>query len=106
MLFRSRWLLSQRDNRGRTAFLLASQSGHVKVLEALKVNGQDMNEATTKNGWTALHLAAENGQVEAVKYLLANGAKKWTKVKAGNREGLTAKQVAEQKKRLEVVALF
>jgi ankyrin repeat protein len=106
LLQRDRWLLGQRDNRGRTAFLLAAQSGHVKVLQALKENGQDMNEATTKNGWTALHLAAENGQLEAVKYLLANGAKKGTKVKAGKREGLTAKQVAEQKKRLEVVALL
>ena len=99
-------MLNQRDKRGRTAFLLAAQKGHAKILEALKGYGQDFNEVTTKDGWTALHLAAESGQLEAVKFLLANGSKKWTKTKAGNKEGLTAKQVAEQKKKLEIVALL
>ncbi|KAF2823691.1 ankyrin [Ophiobolus disseminans] len=106
LLQRDRWLLGRRDSRGHTAFLLAAHRGHAKVLEALKENGQDFNEATTKDGWTALHLAAEKGHVETIKFLLGNGTKKWTKIKAGNREGLTAKQIAEQEKKLEVVALF
>lgn len=106
LLQRDRALLSHRDNRGRTAFLIAAQNGHVKVIEALKECGQDLNEATTKNGWTGLHLAAESGRAETVTYLLCSGAKKWIKVKAGSREGLTAKQVAEQKGRLEILALF
>ena len=106
LLQRDRWLLGHRDNRGRTAFLLAVQNGHVNVLAALKENGQNFNESTTKNGWTALHLAAESGQLETVKFLIANGTKKGTKVKAGNREGLTAKQIAEQKKKIEIVAIL
>ncbi|KAH7087770.1 ankyrin repeat-containing domain protein [Paraphoma chrysanthemicola] len=106
LLQRDRELLGLRDDRGRTAFLLAAQGGHTKVLGALKENGQDFNETTLKNGWTALHLAAENGKVDAVKFLINNGTKKWTKVKAGNREGCTAKQVAEFKKRLNVVAIL
>tara|TARA_R110002003_G_scaffold159_4_gene13761 strand:- start:20946 stop:21884 length:939 start_codon:yes stop_codon:yes gene_type:complete len=106
MLQRDRLLLGQRDNRGRTAFLLAAQSGHVKVLGALDKCGQDLNETTLKNGWTALHLAAENGHLQAVKFLIDNGTKKGTKIKDGNRKGCTAKQIAETKKRLEIVAIL
>jgi ankyrin repeat protein len=106
ILQRERGLLGHRDNRGRTAFLLAAQKGHVKVLTIMKENGQDFNEATVKEGWTALHLAADNNQLEAVKFLLAGGTKKSTKTKAGNREGLTARQIAEQKRKLEIVAIL
>jgi ankyrin repeat protein len=106
LLQRDRGLLSQRDNRGRTAFLLAAQKNHVKILQALKENGQDFNEVTTKNGLSALHLAAENGHVDAVEYLLANGTKKGLKIKAGDHKGLTAKEFAELKGKMEVMALL
>ncbi|EMD67828.1 hypothetical protein COCSADRAFT_54190, partial [Bipolaris sorokiniana ND90Pr] len=66
-------VLTTRDNKNRTAYLLAAQKGHVKVLQVLKNKGQDMNQATLKNGWTALHLAAEQGHVDTVKFLLENG---------------------------------
>jgi hypothetical protein len=106
LLQRDGSLLGKRDDRGRTAFLLAAQKGHVTVLTALKENGQDFNEATTRNGWTALHFAAEGGHLKAIKFLLANGARKTTKIKAGNSVGLTARQVAEQKKKLEIIAIL
>jgi ankyrin repeat protein len=90
-------LIDMRDNMGRTAFLWAAPRGHVEVLKVLKQHGQDLNESTTKNGWTALHLAAESDRVDAVKFLVANGTNKNAKVRDGQRKGLTAKQVAEQK---------
>jgi ankyrin repeat protein len=106
LLQRDKQLLGRRDGRGRTAFLLAAQKGHVKILTALKEQGQDFNDATATNGWTALHFAAEGGHADTVQYLLANSSNKATKVKAGNSKGLTARQVAEQKKKLKIVAIL
>lgn len=76
------------------------------MLAILKENGQDFNGVTTTNGWTALHLAAEGGHLDAVQYLLANGAKQWTKIKTGRREGYTAKQAAELEKKTEVATIL
>jgi ankyrin repeat protein len=72
----------------------------------LREYGQNLNEVTGTNGWTALHLAAENGHVEVVKFLLAHGAKREITVRDGNNKGLTAKEVAEQNKKPEVVAIL
>lgn len=106
LLQRDHWLLGRWDNKKATACSLAASRGHVHVLAALKENGQDLNEVRTKNGWTALHLAAENGHIEAVKYLLANGAKKEMRLKAGIRAGYTARQIAELSRKLEIVAIL
>lgn len=106
LLERHRWLIGLRDKYDRTAFIIAAEKGNIKVLEVLKSFGQDMNEMTVKQGWTALHLAAENGKVDAVKWLAENGTKKWLKVKEGPQKGLTAKQVAELKGRMDVVEVL
>jgi hypothetical protein len=106
LLQRDGALLGRYDHRGRTACSVAAQKGHVGILAALREYGQDLNEVTGNNGWTALHLAAENGHVEAAKFLLAHGAKKEIKVRDGNKKGLTAKDIAEQNKKLEVVAIL
>jgi hypothetical protein len=106
LLERDYELLRLRDNRGWTAFLFAAWEGHIQVLKALKAIGQDLNETTSNSGWTGLHLAAEGGHVETVKYLLDNGTKKWLKITGGKEEGKTAKDIAEQKKKFEVVALL
>jgi ankyrin repeat protein len=103
LLQRNVRVLNRRDNRGRTAFLLAAQSGHVGVLKVLKENGQNMDEATSKNGWTGLHLAAENEHVETVKYLVANGAEKNAVIKDGWAKGLSAKQISEKKGKIKVL---
>lgn len=101
-----RKLLSVRDSKNRTAFLLAAAQGHVAVLQALKDKGQDMNESTLKNGWTGLHLAAELNRVEAVKFLLANGARKNTRTTGGAAKGRTAKQIAEFKGHTQVAEIL
>jgi ankyrin repeat protein len=62
-----------------------------------------MNETTATSGWTALHLAAENGHVETVKWLVSHGTKKETTVRDGSRKRFTAKQIAEQKGRTNVL---
>jgi ankyrin repeat protein len=95
--------LDIRDNKGWTAFLYAARNGHADVLKALKEKKQDMNETTTKSGWTGLHLAAEMGRVNAVKFLVQNGAKKWIKVKKGDSIGLTAKEIAEKNDKKKVL---
>ncbi len=100
-------ILKMRDSRGRTAFHFAAKKGHIQVLEALKEKGQDINEPTSKSGWTGLHFAAENGHVDAVKWLLANGARKELRSKDGKSfKGVTAKQAAEKKGKVEVVKLL
>lgn len=106
LLQRDERLLPIRDNLGRTAFLLAARKGHLDVMKAMKEVRQDLNEVTAKNGWSGLHLAAEQGHVDVVKYLVANGAKKYIKVRDGRRKGLTAKQVAEKEGKMNVLALL
>jgi ankyrin repeat protein len=106
LLQRDRGLLGRWDTRGRTASTMAAANGHVAVLKVLKENGQDFNDVASKEGFTALHLAAGYGHVDAVKYLLANGARKNVKLKAGKRAGLTAKEVAEQDGKHDIVALL
>jgi hypothetical protein len=106
LLQRDGLLLGRYDHKGRTACSIAAYKGYVDILTALREYGQNLNEVTGNNGWTALHLAAENGHVEAVKFLLANGAKKEAVIKDGTKKGLTAKEVAERKNQLEVVAVL
>jgi hypothetical protein len=96
-------LLKPRDQWKRTAFLIAAEKGHLEVLKVLRQYGQDMNETTATSGWTALHLAAENGHVETVKWLVSHGTKKETTVRDGSRKRFTAKQIAEQKGRTNVL---
>jgi hypothetical protein len=106
LLQRDSTLLGRYDHRGRTACSIAAQKGRVDILAVLRDYKQDLNEATGTNGWTALHLAAENGHVEIVKFLLAHDANKEIIIRDGNNKGLTAKEVAEQNKKLEVAAIL
>ncbi|KAJ8109195.1 hypothetical protein OPT61_g7638 [Boeremia exigua] len=106
LLERSPRLLASRDKWDRTAFIIAVEKGHPRVLDVLKAFGQDVNETTLKNGWSGLHLAAENGSVDVVKWLLANGAKRGLKIRDGAHKGLTARQVAEKKGRTKVLEVL
>lgn len=82
------------DGDGKTAFVLAAENGHSRLLDSLRLRdvllraarvddvigmksclegGADV-EARDQNGWTPLHRAAFKGRVESVKVLLSHGA--------------------------------
>jgi RNA polymerase sigma factor (sigma-70 family) len=56
-----------------TNFTIAAQMGQVSLLEAMLVDGMDVNEPDVM-GRTLLHWAVENDHLEAVALLLQNGA--------------------------------
>lgn len=82
------------DGDGKTAFALAAENGHSRLLDSLRLRdvllraarvddvhgmknclaeGADV-DARDQNGWTPLHRAAFKGRVESVKVLLSHGA--------------------------------
>ena len=56
-----------------TALLMASQFGHVDVVQALLAKGADVN-AKDSRGLTALMMASQFGHVDVVQALIAKGA--------------------------------
>lgn len=58
---------------GTTALILAAETGHAEVVEALIAKGAGLN-ARNKTGMTALGLALDNGHDEIVRMLRDAGA--------------------------------
>lgn len=58
-----------RDSEQETAFLKASRSGHLDVVEFLAASGADI-KARNIYGAIALHLASRSGRFEVVEFLL------------------------------------
>ena len=56
-----------------TNFTIAAQLGQISLLEAMLVDGVDVNEPDSM-GRTLLHWAVENNHIEAIDLLLKNGA--------------------------------
>jgi len=56
--------------REKTAFLLAAQKGHIKILQALKELGQNFDETTIDSKYSALHLVSRTVrlQIACTKY--------------------------------------
>jgi ankyrin repeat protein len=61
------------DNMGRTALLLAAQSGRLELVRRLIEAGADVN-AISGDGSTPIFVASEVGNFDIVKCLLAHGA--------------------------------
>jgi len=56
--------------KNKTALLLASHKGHVKVMQLLLEHGANINFDTS--GWNALHEAAQGKQLLAAEFLISN----------------------------------
>src|ERR1039457_4620982 len=66
--------INARDNKsGMTALMVASEEGHLAVVQALIARGADVN-ATTREGWTALLAASQGGDLKIVQALIMHGA--------------------------------
>lgn len=65
--------VNAKDNKGRTALMVACWAGCAEIVQALIAAGADVNLQETKGG-TALMHASGGGHAEPVKALLAAGA--------------------------------
>ncbi|TMW69733.1 hypothetical protein Poli38472_001889 [Pythium oligandrum] len=93
------------DHDGKTALHLASENGHLEVVEALLAMAEvrKMANAKDRKGMTALHLASENGHLEVVAALLAM-AGVMKKVDVMDKRGWTALHFASIKGHSKVVS--
>ncbi|EFY96195.1 ankyrin repeat protein [Metarhizium robertsii] len=73
MLRRSKSVIDEKDERGRTPLLFAAERGHEATARLLLGYGADM-EANDENGQTPLFFAAEIGHEGVVRLLLKHGA--------------------------------
>ncbi|RFU28312.1 hypothetical protein B7463_g8022, partial [Scytalidium lignicola] len=63
------------NEKGCTAFYLASVNGHLEVVKFLYEHGADADiHASNKDGWTPLNAASSNGHLDVVKFLYEHGA--------------------------------
>src|SRR5208282_4649887 len=83
---------------GATALMIASEKGHMDVVQALLAARADVN-VKGGAGVTALMIASQNGHLEVVRALLAAMAE----VNAKEGRGVTALFLASQKGHLDVV---
>ena len=60
---------------------IAAEKGHIGVINAIILKGEDVNVLTNDN-FSALHLAIEAGRPEVVECLLGHGAN--VKIKGGS----------------------
>lgn len=65
--------LSEADEAGDPALILASLAGHADAVELILEKGADI-EVRNKGGLTALHAAAYAGKLDVVRLLVAKGA--------------------------------
>ncbi|KAM9509718.1 ankyrin repeat and death domain-containing protein 1B isoform 7-T7 [Guaruba guarouba] len=93
--------LNKPDRRGKKPFLLASEKGHVDMINNLITLKLFTSEKDTE-GNTALHLAAKNGHSEVVKILL----RQWGEINDLNENNSSALQVAIQNGHLSLVTFL
>jgi ankyrin repeat protein len=87
------------SDKGLTPLLQAAARGHAATVKLLITRGAFVNQSD-KQGWIPLHKAVANGHLETVQILLAAGADR----KARHQSGVTPVDIANQKKRPEIIA--
>ena len=80
---------------------LASENGHVDIVNMLIRNRADVNAATTKK-WTAIHFASFKGHSDVVEVLIQNGAD----VNTANKTKWTPLHFATENKNTEIVTIL
>ncbi|GAB4341355.1 MAG: hypothetical protein Kow0099_17980 [Candidatus Abyssubacteria bacterium] len=90
-----------KDRRGRTALMIATNTGQYQMAKLLLNNGADPN-VKNKQGVTPLMYAAQRGQTDIAKLLLAKGAD----VNARSDAGRTALSLAKEKAGNETMIEF
>eukprot|EP00439_Symbiodinium_sp_Y106_P036751 s681_g4.t1 len=101
LLLRSGAKTNGRGRVGKTALMLASQSGRLELV-VLFLRAHAAKNLTDLDGKTALMLASENGHFEVARLLLEAGAEK----EPADRTGKTALVLASESGHLEVVRLL
>jgi hypothetical protein len=87
---------------GLSVLYNAAGAGDVEVVDVLLQSGANPEAACPRTQFRPLHAAAQRGHAAVIRRLLAAGAD----VNAQNKRGKTARAVAVQKKRDDVVAIF
>ncbi|XP_071586127.1 ankyrin repeat and death domain-containing protein 1B isoform X4 [Heliangelus exortis] len=93
--------LNKPDGNGKKPFLLASEKGHVDMVNSL-ITMKLFTSEEDKEGNTALHLAAKNGHSEVVEILL----EQWEEINYFNQNNNSALQIAIQNGHLSLVTFL
>ena len=93
--------IDARDRDGRTALMIASERGKLKIAELLIRKGADVNGKDI-GGYTALMYVAYEGDLEIAKLLIRNKAD----VRARDKDGWTALMFASIGKNPDMVELL
>eukprot|EP01094_Clydonella_sp_ATCC50884_P023670 TRINITY_DN5737_c1_g1_i1.p1 TRINITY_DN5737_c1_g1~~TRINITY_DN5737_c1_g1_i1.p1 ORF type:complete len:840 (+),score=264.02 TRINITY_DN5737_c1_g1_i1:267-2522(+) len=88
---------ARKSSSGKTALVVATQSGRLDVMQLLVKHRADVHLA--RNGFTPLHVAASGGHAPAAKFLLARGSA----VDASTDDGKTPLYLASSLGHVEVV---
>ena len=89
-------VINSRAAFGHTAVHIASERGHVHILQWLRDNGADFSVKTRPRKQTAAHFAAEHGRVDTIRWLVVHAQPLGCDLNAQDYRGRTAADLARQ----------
>ncbi|XP_074984631.1 ankyrin repeat and death domain-containing protein 1B isoform X4 [Caretta caretta] len=90
--------LNKQDEKGKRAFLLAAEKGHVEMIYSL-ISLKLFTSEKDKEGNTAVHLAAKNGHCEVLEVLL----NQWEEINELNQHNSNALHIATRHGHMSLV---